>query len=116
MKSIDPTTNNRTRDAIEDLRLENKISYDQEMLVWGVISEVFTTVKYKNPYKIKYFDEAREEKSQSIRAMLSGQSFTDLEEYCKRLSDTFSFFILKLEDREDTLKENETIDRSGNKY
>lgn len=97
------------RESLEDLRLQDKISRDQENLIWDKMSELLVTARSKNPFKVKYFDEMMEEKSQWFKAVLTGDSVTDLKKLVSRFESAYRFFLLKMEDKEDSLKKMELL-------
>lgn len=110
---------NRFGDKLEDLRLENKITRDQEEFIWKNFDEIVLTAKYNNPFKVKDYEESRKEQSQPVKSEFEEESISDLIEYCVKLGRSISLFILKLKDKEETLKrmnlltENEKVIRKA---
>jgi len=100
------------RDRLEDLRLEGQITRDQENLIWYVFNEIVVTAKYKNPFKVIDYDKARKEQSQPIKAILTGESISDLKDFCCCLETSISRFLSKIEDREDYLKKMKLLTSS----
>ena len=100
------------RDSLEDLRLQDKITRDQENLIWDKMSELLVTARSKNPFKVKCFDESTKEQFQQIRAQLDGESVSDLVDSVNGFETSYLLFLQKIESKEDSLKKMTLLTQS----